>query len=175
VRSARTWEGARQTSGEPPADGAGTDDPEAAIADLKTRAIEDLRTKWRALHRTAPPSRLSRDLLVRALAYQLQEKLHGGLSLATQRRLNELAKVLSSKGPERFDPGLSLKAGSRLVREWHGRTHTVIVIEDGFEYEGKHYRSLTRVAAIITGVHWSGPAFFGPKRRTLAIPEPGRE
>jgi Protein of unknown function (DUF2924) len=175
VRSARPRNGARQASGEPPADGAGTDDLEAAIAALKTRAIEDLRTEWRALHRTAPPSRLSRDLLVRAIAYQLQEKPHRGLSLATQRRLNELAKLLSSKGPRHFDPGLSLKPGSRLVREWHGRTHTVIVLEDGFEYEGKHYRSLTRIATLITGVHWSGPTFFGLKRRPPAAPEPSRE
>jgi Protein of unknown function (DUF2924) len=59
------------------------------------------------------------------------------------------------------DPGLSLKPGARLVREWHGRTHTVTVTEDGFEYAGMSYPSLTKVAKKITGVHWSGPRFFG--------------
>jgi len=170
VRPARPREGARQASGAPPAGSSGTDDLGAAITALRSGAIEDLRTEWRTLHRTEPPSRLSRDLLLRAIVYKRQEELHGGLRLATQRRLNELAKTLSNKGPEHFDPGLSLKPGSRLLREWHGRTHTVIVLEDGFEYEGKHYRSLSRIAARVTGVHWSGPAFFGLKKRTGAKP-----
>jgi hypothetical protein len=65
------------------------------------------------------------------------------------------------------DPGLSLKPGARLVREWHGRTHTVTVAEDGFEYAGTTYPSLTKIAKKITGAHWSGPRFFGLVR-TLA-------
>jgi len=57
--------------------------------------------------------------------------------------------------------GLSLKAGARLIREWRGRTHTVTVMEDGFEYAGTNYLSLTKIARKITGAHWSGPRFFG--------------
>ena len=62
------------------------------------------------------------------------------------------------------DPGLSLKPGARLMREWHGHTHTVTVTEDGFEYAGVNYPALTKVAKKITGAHWSGPRFFGLKR-----------
>jgi hypothetical protein len=58
-------------------------------------------------------------------------------------------------------PSLSLKPGARLVREWGGRTHTVTVTEDGFEYAGQDYPLLTRIAKKITGAHWSGPRFFG--------------
>src|SRR5271165_1953118 len=58
-------------------------------------------------------------------------------------------------------PGLGLKSGARLVREWRGRTHTVTVTEDGFEYGGTSYPSLTKIAKKITGAHWSGPRFFG--------------
>jgi len=67
-------------------------------------------------------------------------------------------RITGRVGP---DPGLALKPGARLVREWHGRTHTVTVTEDGFEYAGTSYPSLTKVAKKITGAHWSGPRFFG--------------
>jgi Protein of unknown function (DUF2924) len=59
------------------------------------------------------------------------------------------------------DPGLALKPGARLVREWHGHTHTITVTEDGFEYAGTSYSALTKIAKKITGAHWSGPRFFG--------------
>ena len=59
------------------------------------------------------------------------------------------------------DPGITLKSGARLLREWHGRTHTVTVTEDGFDYAGTSYSSLTKVARVITGTRWSGPRFFG--------------
>ena len=63
------------------------------------------------------------------------------------------------------DPGIVLRTGTTLVRQWRGHTHTVLVREDGFEYDGQHYRSLTVIAEKITGAHWSGPRFFGPTRR----------
>src|SRR2546421_12558707 len=68
-----------------------------------------------------------------------------------------------------------LKPGTKLVREWHGRAHTVMVAEDGFEFDGKRYRSLTRVARLITGVHWSGPVFFGLRKRARPASERGHE
>ena len=79
------------------------------------------------------------------------------------RKLKTLAKMFQTPGRVAANPRLSLKPGSRLVREWHGRTHTVTVTEDGFEYAGVSYPSLTKIAAKITGVHWSGPRFFGLK------------
>jgi hypothetical protein len=79
----------------------------------------------------------------------------------TRRKLKTLAKIFQTTGRVAPDPGLSLKPGAQLVREWHGRTHTVTVTEDGFEYAGMNYPSLTKVAKKITGTHWSGPRFFG--------------
>ena len=75
--------------------------------------------------------------------------------------LKTLAKMFRTTGRVAPNPGLSLKPGARLVREWHGRTHTVTVNEDGFEYAGMSYSTLTKVARKITGAHWSGPRFFG--------------
>jgi hypothetical protein len=68
-----------------------------------------------------------------------------------------------------FDPGGALNTGATLVRQWRGRTHTVLVREEGFEYEGQRYRSLTVIAERITGAHWSGPRFFGLGKRARAF------
>ena len=103
----------------------------------------------------------ARDLLIRGVGYRLQEIQNGGLSKSTRRKLKTLAKMFRTEGRVAPDPGLSLKPGARLVREWHGRTHTVTATEDGFEYGGTTYPSLTKIAKKITGAHWSGPRFFG--------------
>jgi hypothetical protein len=71
-----------------------------------------------------------------------------------------------------FDPGIILKTGATLVRQWRGYTHTVLVREDGFEYDGRRYRSLTVIAEQITGAHWSGPRFFGLTKRARASESP---
>src|SRR6266446_1262309 len=107
---------------------------------------------------------LSRDLMIRGLSDKLQQRAHGGPSRALQRRLQTLAGEFE-KGARSFDPGIMLKTGATLVRQWRGRTHTVLVREDGFEYEGRRYRSLTVIAERITGAHWSGPRFFGLGKR----------
>jgi DUF2924 family protein len=123
-------------------------------------SLDELRQEWRRLYHCEPP-RLSRDLLMRVISYRLQEIQHGGLSKSTRRKLKTLAKMFRTEGRVAPDPGLSLKPGARLVREWHGRTHTVTVMEDGFDYAGVTYPSLTKIAKKITGAHWSGPRFFG--------------
>jgi DUF2924 family protein len=123
-------------------------------------SLGELRREWRRLFHRDPP-KLSRDLLVRGIGYRLQELQHGGLSKSTRRKFKTLAKMFRTEGRVALNPGLSLKPGARLVREWHGRTHTVTVTEDGFEHAGKTYPSLTKVAKTITGAHWSGPRFFG--------------
>ena len=104
---------------------------------------------------------MPRDLMIRALAYRLQERAHGGLAPAAKRKLRSLVAEIETKGTQVFDPGVALKPGARLVREWAGQTHTVIVLEDGFDYGGEPYTSLTKIAAKIPGAHWSGPRFFG--------------
>jgi hypothetical protein len=130
-------------------------------------SLDELRREWRRLYHSDAP-RISRDLLILGIGYRLQEIKHGGLGKATRRKLRTLAKTLHTTGRVGPTPGLSLKPGARLVREWHSRTHTVTVTEDGFEYAGSSYASLTKIAKKITGAHWSGPRFFGllsPDRR----------
>jgi len=146
-----------------------TTEVERQVAGLAERSTQDLRVAWRELHRTGPPLGLSRDLLIRALAHQLQGQSYGGLSRALRRRLQNLAEV-SDKAMMAVDPGLVLKAGTTLVRHWRGHTHTVLVHNDGFEHAGQRYRSLTAIA------DWSGPRYFGLTKhaRGVAGAKPGR-
>ena len=137
------------------------------IAELLDRSTPELRLAWRQLHRTAPPQGLSRDLLIRALAHQLQERAAGGVSRALRRRLQTLAGEFEKKRAS-LDPGIVPKTGTTLLRAWRGQTHTVLVNENGFEYERQRYGSLTVIAARITGAHWSGPRFFGLTKRAGA-------
>jgi Protein of unknown function (DUF2924) len=134
------------------------------IARLVDRSTQELRRAWRTLHHTGPPLGLSRDLIIRGLADKLQQRAHGGPSRALHRRLQILAGEFE-KGARSFHPSIVLKTGATLVRQWRGHTHTVLVREDGFEYEGRRYRSLTVIAEQITGAHWSGPRFFGVSKR----------
>jgi hypothetical protein len=137
--------------------------PSANSAELPAAAnssLDELRREWRRLYHHEPP-RFSRDLLIRGIGYRLQELQHGGLGKSTRRKLQTLAKMFRSEGRVAPDPGLSLKPGARLIREWRGCTHTVTVTEDGFEYAGMTYPSLTKISKRITGTHWSGPRFFG--------------
>jgi hypothetical protein len=129
--------------------------------------IFELRGEWRRLHRMPPPMRLSRDLLIRGIIYKLQERAYGGLSLAAARKLEQANADPMSRGAVKLAPPISLRPGTRLVREWRGVTHTVLIHADGIEWRGQRYRSLTVVARKITGARWSGPRFFGLRRRQL--------
>ena len=131
----------------------------------------ELRSEWRRLYRSQPP-RLSRDLLIRAIAYRIQELRYGGLSKATRRKLAALVNAPQSEGEIAPETAQKIRTGARLVREWNGRTHTVTVTEEGFTYTGRSYRSLTAIAREITGAHWSGPRFFGLARRSPAAGHP---
>lgn len=136
------------------------------LSALARLPLDELRREWRRLYHRDPP-RISRDLLIRGIGYRLQELQHGGIGNATCRKLRTLAKMFRTEGRVAPDPGLSLKPGARLVREWHGRTHTITVTEEGFEYAGTTYPSLTKIAKKITGTHWSGPRFFGLVRARM--------
>jgi Protein of unknown function (DUF2924) len=135
-----------------------------ALARLSALTIFELRGEWRRLHRMPPPMRLSRDLLIRGIIYKLQERAYGGLSLATARKLEQANADPMSRGEAKPAPPISLRPGTRLVREWRGVTHTVLIHADGIEWRGQCYRSLTVVARKITGARWSGPRFFGLRR-----------
>jgi Protein of unknown function (DUF2924) len=136
------------------------------LAALGGLGLDQLRAEWRRLHRAAPPVRLSRDLLLRSIAHRLQEDAFGGLGPAARRRLAGLARGVAAQGKPTPAPApVRLKPGTTLVREWHGRTHTVLVLADGgFECQGRRYSSLTELARAITGARWSGPRFFGLRR-----------
>jgi len=134
-------------------------EPLATLPDLTT---PELRARWKRIFRTDPPPKLSRDLLIRALAYQLQEEAEGGLDTRTKRRLGSLARSHEAGGTPTLPS--SLRPGTQLIREWRGRTHRVTVLAEGFDYAGRRYRSLSRIAREITGTRWSGPSFFGLKK-----------
>ncbi|WP_288903038.1 DUF2924 domain-containing protein [uncultured Sneathiella sp.] len=123
----------------------------------------DLVDVWIKAYGGPPPKGLSTRLLVYACHYNGQVKEYGGLKKSTLRQLGRY--VPASPGTTTTDtrPPVALKpsTGSRLVREWRGKTHMVDIEENGFVYQGKSYRSLSAVARTITGARWSGPRFFG--------------
>jgi hypothetical protein len=136
-----------------------------ALVRLSDLTIFELRGEWRRHHRTPPPMRLSRDLLIRGTTYKLQERAYGGLSMATARKLAQAAADKPSRGAAKPTQPIALRPGTRLVREWHGVTHTARIHADGIEWRGQRYRSLSVVARKITGARWSGPRFFGLRRQ----------
>ena len=145
-----------------PTSDAGSEDAVAArLQALAGMTYDGLRTEWRRLYRAPPPKRVARDLLVLGVAWKIQEQAYGGLGAATRRRLAVLAKTMDRDGDLVRSRVARLKPGARLIREWRGVTHTVIVLEDGFEWRGKRRGSLSVIAKLITGAHWSGPRFFG--------------
>ena len=114
----------------------------------------------------APAPNLSSELLRLGIAYRLQEQSLGAVSRSTKSLLRQLA-AQAKEGERKGPPPRKLTIGTRLVRDWHGVGHTVTVRENGFEYDGRKWRSLTAIAKVITGSHWNGPRFFGltdPKR-----------
>jgi hypothetical protein len=135
-----------------------------ALTRLPELDFSELRQQWRALYKSDASPRLSRELLVRAVAYRMQEVALGGLRPQRQRQLRQIAQEFNQTGEIRRRAGLELKPGTRLVREWRGRTYQVLVLDDGFSWQGAQYRSLSAVAREITGTPWSGPLFFGLKQ-----------
>lgn len=139
-------------------------DVAAELSRLEGLTNFELRSEWRRLHSMQPPKSLSRDLLLRGITYKIQERAFGGLSKSVLRRLSGAAQEAPQGVTRKALPAI-VKPGTRLVREWNGLTHTVLVHTDGVEWRGKRYRSLSVVAREITGAHWSGPRFFGLDRR----------
>lgn len=132
-----------------------------SLEGLEDLSSTELREEWAHLQ-GAPAPNLSADLLRLGIAHRLQEKRHGGISRETRRILRQASRVAAG-GSERLTAPLprKLMVGTRLVRDWHGTGHTVTVLEEGFEYEGVTWRSLTAIAKAITGTHRNGPRFFG--------------
>jgi hypothetical protein len=127
-----------------------------SLKDLDRRALADVWLK--AFGRPIPP-KLFRNTAIPLLAYRLQELRFGGLSPATERYLASL--LPKANGKPAPPPPRRLKPGTRLLRNWQGRTYTVTVADSGFIWHGETHRSLSVIARKITGTPWSGPAFFG--------------
>ena len=141
-----------------------------ALSRLPELDLRWLRELWCRLYKTATAPRLSRELLMRAVAYRIQELASGGLRPELQRQLHQIALELQQTGRVTMRPRPQLKPGTRLLREWKGRSHEVLVLDDGFSWQTGHYRSLSAIARKITGTAWSGPLFFGLKTNRSARP-----
>ena len=143
-----------------------------ALSRLPHLDLAELRELWCQLYKTETAPRLSRELLVRAVAYRMQEVAAGGPRLELQRQLRQIALELQQTGRVRIHP--RLKPGTRLMREWRGQSHEVLVLDDGFSWQGTYYRSLSAIERKITGTAWSGPLFFGLRSNRSATHSPAQ-
>ena len=134
----------------------------AQLSALPSKTTPELKQLWRDLYDREPPS-YNKQFLVKRLAYRIQELAYGGLSARAEAKLNELIQEedrrLKGKLPVR--KGDRTIVGTRLIREWQGVEHSATVLDDGFEYQGRRYKSLSAVARAITGTRWNGPLFWG--------------
>ena len=150
----------------------GHDAVEAEIARLRDLDLSGLRARWRTMFRRTAPNHLPRHLLFRVLAYRLQAERLGDLDKDTQRFLDRVASGAQAgdeiKTVDVHPSRNGLQPGTILVREWNGAPQRVMVLDEGFAWNGTTYRSLSQVAFAMTGTRWSGPRFFGlgdrPKR-----------
>ena len=142
------------------------------IAELQRLPISELMARWRVLMGTDPPS-YNRPFLLKRLIYRIQELAYGGLPMHAYQEMDRVlsetgfdelgAAILPSQAhrpPPARNPGHPI-IGTRLVREWNGRQYEVLTTREGFEFEGRPYKSLTAITKAITGTHWNGPRFFG--------------
>lgn len=139
----------------------------ARLAALKSTPTKDLKDQWRELFDSEPPP-FNRRYLESRIAYRIQELAYGGLKPETVRRLERLGDQLD--GGDRKKSGMRADrdrpiTGTRLIREWQGVEHVVTVTADGFEWQGRPYKSLSAIARAITGTRWNGWVFFGLKSR----------
>jgi hypothetical protein len=134
----------------------------AQLAALPSKTTPELKQLWRDLYDCEPPP-YNKPFLVKRLAYRVQELAYGGLSARAEAKLKELVEEedrrVEGKLPVRN--GERPITGTRLIREWQGVEHTTTVLDDGFEYQGRRYKSLSAVARAITGTRWNGPLFWG--------------
>ena len=133
------------------------------LARLPSLDREALTAAWQTAYDSDPPRNISQPLMLRALAHRMQEQALGGVKQSTRRALMKIAED-GDATRETATPVTQVKPGTRLLREWHGATHEVTVLDDGVHYQGQRYRSLSQVAQQITGAKWSGPLFFGLKK-----------
>src|ERR1700738_5135570 len=141
---------------------------------LATKPIAQLRARYREVFRSEPPKAFGPDLLRRSIAHRIQEKTYGGLSSATRRLLDHLVKAAMAKPNGRLELPRRIKPGSELVRMWKGKSYRVMVMADGFAYDGERFASLSEIASEITGTKWNGPRFFGLRPASNKVGADGR-
>ena len=146
-----------------------TDSISARLATLKSTPTPELKQMWRELFETEPPA-FNRRYLESRLACRIQEIAYGGLKPQTVKRLEALGEQLDGGNItlRRIRADLKPIEGTRLIREWRGVEHVVTVTADGYEWQGRPYKSLSSVARAITGTRWNGWTFFGLKSRRRA-------
>jgi hypothetical protein len=147
-----------------------TDRVAARVLALPNCSYRELGEQWRAVWGSEPPRKASREFLIRAVAYGIQAQAFGDLDAKTLRLLR---KANGANGARPKPKRSRLSKGSKLFREWHGETHEVLVLEEGFAWRGETYPSLSAIARAITGAHWNGWAFFGLKRPANEAPANG--
>jgi len=128
---------------------------------LRLMKLAELKIEWRRVYHTPPPASYTADLLMRGIAYKLQEKVHGKLLLQSRKYLENFDRDCD----ETPKPSNGSKPGTCFVRSWKGRTWTVMATDRGYECEGETYRSLSAIARMITGARWNGPRFFGMREQ----------
>jgi hypothetical protein len=142
---------------------------ENKLTALATMSPAQLVAEWHRVHKSPAPV-MTPDLLRRGIAYRLQEKVHGGLKPAIYRELERIGGQFGRTDPVAV-ASMHIKPGTRLVRDWGGVTHHVLVDDHGFTYRDQRYGSLSEIASTITGTKWSGPRFFGLTRRRAGHPD----
>jgi hypothetical protein len=145
---------------------------EAELRRLMEMPIAQLRPRYAQVFRSDPPKAFGPDLLRRSIAHRIQEKAYGGLSRSAQRLLDQMIKAYSAKPGGRIVLPRRIKLGSVLVREWKGKSHRVMVLAEGFAYDGRTFGNLSEIAVLITGTRWNGPRFFGLRSKTQESDEP---
>ncbi len=133
----------------------------AEIARLNDLGLAELRHIWKERLGTPPPAVISTELTRRWLSWELQAQAKGGFDTTTRRRLRQLCKAFRTHPLSKPLLDTSPSPGTTLTREWNGVTHRVMVLEEGFAWNGRKHASLSEVASRITGTRWSGPRFFG--------------
>lgn len=145
---------------------------DAEIAQLRDLGVEALRARWKVITGKLAPAHVPRHLLFAMLAYRIQADALGDLDAQTLRLLKQVGAATNQKEivplASNFERRRQdLLPGTILTREWNGEVHRVMIAQDGFVWNGKTYRSLSQIAAVITGTKWNGPRFFGLRAKGL--------
>lgn len=141
------------------------------LAELEDLGSAALRVRWEQIYGRPPSSRISKDFMILALGWVVQSKIQGGLSRQSREHLAKLTSDFKAGRDLALGSGARgcLAPGVTLVREWYGATHQVLVLDKGFSWQGKTWRSLSQIAREVTGARWNGPAFFGLRTKTSGV------